>query len=522
MGLEKCYKRKAPFILLPMARRYCSEMLSKHRSEQAARQACSARKYLLANIEVRPQRLSVLLGKHNASGPEETEKRFRVVNVMIHPKYWENYVDRTYDIGMLKLEQPVKFNKFIRPIPLSNVASSQVESCSLAGWSEGDNGLNASYWGPNTVLRKLNFLTGKIEYDGGLHYNESKAHGVNKGDSGTAVICQAGNQTVIQGVLRKSNFDFETGLFRVYFADIYVLMSWIDGTFEHIETLRMYHEELDYYRRISFTYSCIHVGQMQSFSDLSEAELFMGNKVPTLNIIGQNDDFGPMMWNVSVTTKGSARYHCEGLLRSTNGVVYDDLDLSEECLQYFKVKESIVVTTYKIDQSTNIHSQEGAIEHSISNEVGITVAYLGWNVEFNDFVQPIALPVGRGNISMADLSLAIVAIVVRYTFEKNEMIYQIPVKIHGYETIDGVEMVTTERLYKAADTPDHLSVELGQGVLVGFEKSIRQHFVIGLNATTVQKSGHQHIERHILIERHTEWIRRTIPDIRKIYNAISD
>uniref|UniRef100_A0A915KIE5 Uncharacterized protein n=1 Tax=Romanomermis culicivorax TaxID=13658 RepID=A0A915KIE5_ROMCU len=120
-----------------------------------------------------------------------------------------------------------------------------------------------SYWGPNTVLRKLNFLTGKIKYDGALYYNESEAHGVSQ-------------------------------------------------------------------------YSCIHVGLMQSFLDLSDAKLFMGNKVPTLNIIGQNDDFGPMMWDVSVTTKGSARHHCEGLLRSTNGVNYDDLDLSGECLQYFK------------------------------------------------------------------------------------------------------------------------------------------------------------------------------------------
>uniref|UniRef100_A0A915J016 Peptidase S1 domain-containing protein n=1 Tax=Romanomermis culicivorax TaxID=13658 RepID=A0A915J016_ROMCU len=80
-----------------------------------------------------PDKFTVFLGKHNASGYEDTEQRFHVINSIVHKKYVD-INDPKYDIGLIQLNRKVAFNEFIKPIPLIKLKPKLKTNCSMSGW----------------------------------------------------------------------------------------------------------------------------------------------------------------------------------------------------------------------------------------------------------------------------------------------------------------------------------------------------------------------------------------------------
>ncbi len=80
----------------------------------------------------RRNRLLVHLGKHKRGAVESTEQKIRVEKIIPYPKY--NNRPHNNDIKLIKLRNPAKINKYVKPIPLATTCSSAGEKCLVSGW----------------------------------------------------------------------------------------------------------------------------------------------------------------------------------------------------------------------------------------------------------------------------------------------------------------------------------------------------------------------------------------------------
>uniref|UniRef100_A0A915JLB2 Peptidase S1 domain-containing protein n=1 Tax=Romanomermis culicivorax TaxID=13658 RepID=A0A915JLB2_ROMCU len=84
-----------------------------------------------------PENMYISFGKHDRSAEIETNQiNIKVVKAISHRHY--HVASRNDDIAMLKLEKPVKFSKFVRPITLSNFTLAKLDRCFLSGWGGTD------------------------------------------------------------------------------------------------------------------------------------------------------------------------------------------------------------------------------------------------------------------------------------------------------------------------------------------------------------------------------------------------
>uniref|UniRef100_A0A915IE53 Peptidase S1 domain-containing protein n=1 Tax=Romanomermis culicivorax TaxID=13658 RepID=A0A915IE53_ROMCU len=179
----------------------------------------------------------VSFGRHNVSAEHEPNKLdVYVEHALIHRQYCHRSSFKecaSNDIAMLKLKEPVVFNKFIKPLALSN--SSSLLNCSMSGWGnpvELDNLLR-------TIL--LNDTTDRGFYVEGVTIDG--AHIVN-GDSGSPIVCLMNEQYVVRGIVSRSGDGMG------WFADTVDNMQWIIDAYNEIDSPSMlYHPDLAPYAR---------------------------------------------------------------------------------------------------------------------------------------------------------------------------------------------------------------------------------------------------------------------------------
>uniref|UniRef100_A0A915IEX6 Uncharacterized protein n=1 Tax=Romanomermis culicivorax TaxID=13658 RepID=A0A915IEX6_ROMCU len=109
-------------------------------------------------------------------------------------------------------------------------------------------------------------------------------------------------------------------------------------------------------------------------------------------------------------------------------------------------KISIGFTSY----GSNVYEQKRAALMVESHKSGISVVSLFQKIYLNYFVQSILLP--SNHVASPYLTFSIVAVARESQDEmKIPQLLEIPVKIHNYTKVDGVEKVLTERLYAHAN-----------------------------------------------------------------------
>lgn len=101
-----------------------------------------------------PKELTVVVGDHNISKEEGTEQTIQVKDVILNPKYGKNlemFIDGDYAI--LKLDEPVKFTKYVNPIclPSNSDKSFDFVQARVSGWGD----LYHNGTGPD-ILQKVN------------------------------------------------------------------------------------------------------------------------------------------------------------------------------------------------------------------------------------------------------------------------------------------------------------------------------------------------------------------------------
>ncbi|KAK1329880.1 hypothetical protein QTO34_010063 [Cnephaeus nilssonii] len=76
--------------------------------------------------------LRVALGKHNLQKREATQQVLRVVRQVPHPQY--NARTHDNDLLLLRLQQPARLGRAVRPIPVARTCASPQTPCHVSGW----------------------------------------------------------------------------------------------------------------------------------------------------------------------------------------------------------------------------------------------------------------------------------------------------------------------------------------------------------------------------------------------------
>ncbi|XP_054566945.1 kallikrein-14 [Eptesicus fuscus] len=76
--------------------------------------------------------LRVALGKHNLQKREATQQVLRVVRQVPHPQY--NARTHDNDLLLLRLQQPARLGRAVRPIPVARTCASPQTPCRVSGW----------------------------------------------------------------------------------------------------------------------------------------------------------------------------------------------------------------------------------------------------------------------------------------------------------------------------------------------------------------------------------------------------
>uniref|UniRef100_A0A915KFD9 Peptidase S1 domain-containing protein n=1 Tax=Romanomermis culicivorax TaxID=13658 RepID=A0A915KFD9_ROMCU len=79
------------------------------------------------------ENMFISFGKHDSETQNEMNQiDIKVVKAIAHHQF--HATNRNSDIAMLKLKKPVKFNKFVTPITLSNFTLNELDHCFISGW----------------------------------------------------------------------------------------------------------------------------------------------------------------------------------------------------------------------------------------------------------------------------------------------------------------------------------------------------------------------------------------------------
>ncbi|XP_045434851.1 kallikrein-14 [Pipistrellus kuhlii] len=76
--------------------------------------------------------LRVALGKHNLQRREATQQVLRVVQKVPHPQY--NARTHDNDLLLLRLQQPARLGRAVRPIPVARTCANPQTPCRVSGW----------------------------------------------------------------------------------------------------------------------------------------------------------------------------------------------------------------------------------------------------------------------------------------------------------------------------------------------------------------------------------------------------
>ena len=80
-------------------------------------------------------------GEHNLDRLEGYEQNITVERIIKHPKY-DAYSNHDYDVALMKLKTPIKYNSHVRPVCLATSDFDAGTNCFVTGWghtSEGGN-----------------------------------------------------------------------------------------------------------------------------------------------------------------------------------------------------------------------------------------------------------------------------------------------------------------------------------------------------------------------------------------------
>ncbi|XP_028254127.1 ovochymase-1 [Parambassis ranga] len=250
---------------------------------------------------------TVLAGKHDLENPQEKEQQLVGVSTIVsHPSY--NSQTKDNDVALLRLQQPLIFNQFVRPIDICTTPLPQFTECTVTGWgSTRENGPGANR------LQEVNVTI--LPFDVCNQYYRGRVTpsmfcagkdqgGVDacQGDSGGPLSCFTGTRYELAGLV-----SWGVGCARARRPGVYSKVQphaqWISDTMNNQDMPTIDDRT---------TGVC---GKKQSSScdrapGLAELSVSQDNVVSVENVVESCPFFWP--WQVSLQSNG--RHYCSGVL----------------------------------------------------------------------------------------------------------------------------------------------------------------------------------------------------------------
>jgi len=184
---------------------------------------------------ITPIQFEIMAGQHNIHLPNLHEEVRRVKMSIIHPNYTWN--DKEFDIGLVKLKSPLKFNDFIQPIELNRAPEPEAGIlCEATGWGVTEEGsmfiastlqkVTVPIVSDQTCIETYAFLMRENMLCAGEEGKDSCS-----GDSGGPLVCPLGDggAPLLAGVTSWGQGCGRAGKPGVY-TEVAYFLDWIEET----------------------------------------------------------------------------------------------------------------------------------------------------------------------------------------------------------------------------------------------------------------------------------------------------
>uniref|UniRef100_A0A6P4F0J4 Serine protease gd-like n=1 Tax=Drosophila rhopaloa TaxID=1041015 RepID=A0A6P4F0J4_DRORH len=187
-----------------------------------------------------PSQLWVYLGRHDRNENPESGALLVSVNRVLTPSEFEGDIVPDKDVGLLVLDEPIVYTKYIKPLCLWSkdlrVSPDEGETGMVAGWGYDQTGEKTRF--PMTVNVRLvplaqclkemkraeDFLTSRTICAG-----NSQAHGPCFGDSGSALVVLRNNRYYVRGIVSispRQGFTCDLSGYVIY-CDVAKHIDWV-------------------------------------------------------------------------------------------------------------------------------------------------------------------------------------------------------------------------------------------------------------------------------------------------------
>uniref|UniRef100_A0A8P4KFF0 Peptidase S1 domain-containing protein n=1 Tax=Dicentrarchus labrax TaxID=13489 RepID=A0A8P4KFF0_DICLA len=238
---------------------------------------------------------TVLAGKHDLDNPEEPGQQVVGVSAIVsNPGY--NTRTKESDMALLKLQQPLVFDQFVRPIDIWMTSLPNFWKCTITGWgSTRENGprvhrlqeVNVTILPPDVCNQ---FYLGRIRPSMFCAGKDSGGVDACQGDSGGPLSCFTGSRYELAGLV-----SWGVGCGRAKRPGVYTKVQqhtqWISNT------ICEFHSK----QRSS---SCEKAPGLAGLSVSQDGEVSVGNVTESC----------PFFWPWQVSLQSNGRHYCSGVL----------------------------------------------------------------------------------------------------------------------------------------------------------------------------------------------------------------
>jgi len=84
--------------------------------------------------KLRANQLKLSVGIHNLKANEHSVQRPNVKRIVKHPAYFRDKYNKSYDVALLELYKPLKYNDKISPICVDDSVFPEGTNCTVTGW----------------------------------------------------------------------------------------------------------------------------------------------------------------------------------------------------------------------------------------------------------------------------------------------------------------------------------------------------------------------------------------------------
>ncbi|XP_078375353.1 trypsin-like isoform X2 [Oculina patagonica] len=184
-----------------------------------------------------PSNYTVTVGEHDVRVVEGNEQVIPIDRIILHPNW--NRPTADYDIALIKLKNPIKFNSNVRPVCLPTTDFATGTDCYISGWGRTVEGGSAAEILQQAQVPLVSRDTCQKAYDDlvGVTITErmrcagpaAGKIGPCQADSGGPLVCPKNNKWYLMGITSWGVGCARENRYGVY-ADVLELKSWVQET----------------------------------------------------------------------------------------------------------------------------------------------------------------------------------------------------------------------------------------------------------------------------------------------------